>query len=187
MVGLVNGLPLLVIELKKPGVPMRAAFDENLTHYKQQIPALFWFDGLLGTLLQERIDRLMVQFKTSAPDFYNEYLAARTVVYPAARSAQPAEETASAPLPKAAWCIGESRKAEGSDHWAQICATMSKSLRRPRKSLPRKNARSPKRKASVFVFSAFSCGHHLWLRRESRCVHSWFNCCFGDDSDSPSG
>ena len=74
MVGLVNGLPLLVIELKKPGVPMRAAFDENLTHYKQQIPALFWFDGLLGTLLQERIDRLMVQFKTSAPDFYNEYL-----------------------------------------------------------------------------------------------------------------
>ena len=28
------------MELKKPGVPARAAFDENLTHYKQQIPAL---------------------------------------------------------------------------------------------------------------------------------------------------
>jgi hypothetical protein len=27
---------LVVIELKKPGVPARAAFDENLTHYKQQ-------------------------------------------------------------------------------------------------------------------------------------------------------
>jgi len=47
LVGFVNGLPLVVIELKKPGVPARAAFDENLTHYKQQVPALFWFNGLL--------------------------------------------------------------------------------------------------------------------------------------------
>ena len=43
----VNGLPLVVIELKKPGVPARAAFDDNLTHYKQQIPSLFWFNALL--------------------------------------------------------------------------------------------------------------------------------------------
>jgi len=27
----------LVIELKKPGVPARAAFDANLTHYKERI------------------------------------------------------------------------------------------------------------------------------------------------------
>jgi type I restriction enzyme R subunit len=47
LVGFVNGLPLVVIEFKKPGVPARAAFDENLTHYKQQIPALFWFNALL--------------------------------------------------------------------------------------------------------------------------------------------
>ena len=47
LVGFVNGLPLVVIELKKPGVPARAAFDENLTHYKQQIPALFWYNALL--------------------------------------------------------------------------------------------------------------------------------------------
>ena len=33
LVGFVNGLPWVVIELKKPGVPARAAFDENLTHY----------------------------------------------------------------------------------------------------------------------------------------------------------
>jgi len=38
-VGFVNGLPLVIIELKKPGVPARAAFDENLTHYKAEIPA----------------------------------------------------------------------------------------------------------------------------------------------------
>lgn len=47
LVGFVNGLPLVVIELKKPGVPARAAFYENLTHYKQQIPALFWYNALL--------------------------------------------------------------------------------------------------------------------------------------------
>jgi type I restriction enzyme R subunit len=47
LVGFVNGLPLVVIELKKPGVPARAAFDENLTHYKAELPQLFWFNALL--------------------------------------------------------------------------------------------------------------------------------------------
>ncbi len=50
LVGFVNGLPLVVIELKKPGVPARAAFDENLTSYKHPqngIPALFLFNALL--------------------------------------------------------------------------------------------------------------------------------------------
>ena len=47
LVGFVNGLPLVVIELKKLGVPARQAFDENLTHYKQQVPALFWYNALL--------------------------------------------------------------------------------------------------------------------------------------------
>ena len=35
--GFVNGLPLVVIELKKAGVSARAAFDENLTHYRERI------------------------------------------------------------------------------------------------------------------------------------------------------
>ena len=47
LVGFVNGLPWVAIELKKPGVPARAAFDENLTHYKKEIPQLFWFNALL--------------------------------------------------------------------------------------------------------------------------------------------
>jgi len=50
LVGFVNGLPLVVIELKKPGVPARAAFDENLTSYKHLqngIPALFVFNALM--------------------------------------------------------------------------------------------------------------------------------------------
>lgn len=47
LIGFVNGLPLVVIELKKPGVPARVAFDDNLTHYKSQIPALFWYNAAL--------------------------------------------------------------------------------------------------------------------------------------------
>lgn len=47
LVGFVNGLPWVVIELKQPGVPARAAFDENLTHYKHEIPQLFWYNALL--------------------------------------------------------------------------------------------------------------------------------------------
>ena len=47
LVGFVNGLPWVVIELKAPGTPARTAFDDNLTHYKQQIPSLFWYNALL--------------------------------------------------------------------------------------------------------------------------------------------
>jgi type I restriction enzyme R subunit len=47
LVGFVNGLPMIVAELKKPGVAARNAFDENLTHYKREIPALFRTNALL--------------------------------------------------------------------------------------------------------------------------------------------
>jgi type I restriction enzyme R subunit len=50
LVGFVNGLPFVVIELKKPGVPARAAFDDNLTSYKHPqngIPALFVYNAFL--------------------------------------------------------------------------------------------------------------------------------------------
>ena len=50
LVGFVNGLPWVVIELKKPGVAARQAFDENLTSYKHAqngIPQLFWFNAFL--------------------------------------------------------------------------------------------------------------------------------------------
>jgi len=46
----VNGLPWAVLELKRPGVPMRQAFDENLTSYKHPqngAPQLFAFNALL--------------------------------------------------------------------------------------------------------------------------------------------
>jgi len=50
LVGFVNGLPLIVIELKKPGVPAQQAFDGNLKSYKHEqngIPHLFWFNAVL--------------------------------------------------------------------------------------------------------------------------------------------
>ena len=50
LIGFVNGLPLVVVELKKPGVPAKQAFDDNLTSYKHPqngIPDLFWYNALL--------------------------------------------------------------------------------------------------------------------------------------------
>jgi len=50
LIGFVNGLPWVVIELKKPGVPARQALDENLTSYKHPqngIPALFTYNAFL--------------------------------------------------------------------------------------------------------------------------------------------
>jgi type I restriction enzyme, R subunit len=47
LVGFVNGLPLVVIEFKKPAMPVRAAFDDNLTTYKTDVPQLFWYNALL--------------------------------------------------------------------------------------------------------------------------------------------
>jgi type I restriction enzyme R subunit len=46
----VNGLPLVVIEVKRPGVPARQAFDENLTSYKHiqnGVPQLFAYNAFL--------------------------------------------------------------------------------------------------------------------------------------------
>lgn len=47
LVGFVNGLPLIVIEFKQPGVSARVAFDDNLSHYKAAIPQLFWSNAFL--------------------------------------------------------------------------------------------------------------------------------------------
>ncbi len=42
LVGFVNGLPLVFIELKKPSVPLKSAFDDNLRDYRgQSVPQLF--------------------------------------------------------------------------------------------------------------------------------------------------
>lgn len=47
LVGFVNGVPLLNVELKKPGVSARRAFDDNIATHKTDIPQLYWYNGLL--------------------------------------------------------------------------------------------------------------------------------------------
>jgi type I restriction enzyme, R subunit len=50
LVGFVNGLPWVVIELKKPGVAARLGFEENLTSYKHPqngVPQLFAYNAFM--------------------------------------------------------------------------------------------------------------------------------------------
>ena len=47
VVGFVNGIPLLFIELKAPQVAVESAYTVNVTDYRAAIPQLFWFNGLM--------------------------------------------------------------------------------------------------------------------------------------------
>ncbi|MDD2498942.1 MAG: type I restriction endonuclease subunit R, partial [Desulfitobacteriaceae bacterium] len=40
----INGLPLVFIELKNSNVPIKAAYDDNLTNYRKDIPQLFQYN-----------------------------------------------------------------------------------------------------------------------------------------------
>jgi type I restriction enzyme R subunit len=43
----VNGIPLVLVEFKEPNRPVKAAFDENLSDYRDTIPQLFWPNGFV--------------------------------------------------------------------------------------------------------------------------------------------
>jgi len=47
MVGFVNGLPLVAIELKASHKALENAHDQNLRDYKSTIPHLFWYNGII--------------------------------------------------------------------------------------------------------------------------------------------
>lgn len=47
IVGFVNGLPLLFIELKKNTVDVQNAYDDNYTDYQDTIPQLFYYNAFL--------------------------------------------------------------------------------------------------------------------------------------------
>ncbi len=47
LIGFVNGLPLLLIELKKASVNLKHAYDDNLRDYKDTIAQLFWYNALI--------------------------------------------------------------------------------------------------------------------------------------------
>src|SRR2546421_342203 len=47
LVGFVNGIPLVFIELKASHKRLKDAYDKNLTDYKDTIPHVFWFNGFI--------------------------------------------------------------------------------------------------------------------------------------------
>jgi len=47
LIGFVNGIPLVFIELKAVHENLRNAFDGNLSDYKDTIPHLFWYNGFI--------------------------------------------------------------------------------------------------------------------------------------------
>ena len=47
LLGFVNGLPLVFIELKGIDKKVKAAYTDNLTDYKDTIPQLFWYNALI--------------------------------------------------------------------------------------------------------------------------------------------
>ena len=70
IVGFVNGIPLLFVELKAPQVDHKHAYDDNLVHYRESIPQLFWFNGV--TILSNGSDTKVGSF--SAPwDHFGEW------------------------------------------------------------------------------------------------------------------
>jgi type I restriction enzyme R subunit len=47
LIGFVNGLPLVFIELKATHKRLEHAFNDNLSDYKDTVPQLFWYNGLI--------------------------------------------------------------------------------------------------------------------------------------------
>ena len=56
----VNGIPLVFIELKNSNVKLRAAYDDNLTTYRREIPQLFLFNAfcLLSNAIETKVGSL---------------------------------------------------------------------------------------------------------------------------------
>lgn len=61
----VNGLPLVFIELKNSNVKLRAAFDDNLTTYKAEIPQLFATNALcvVSNGIETKVGSLTAQWE----------------------------------------------------------------------------------------------------------------------------
>ena len=47
LVGFINGLPFILIELKATHEPVKSAFDRNISDYKETIPHIFWYNAFI--------------------------------------------------------------------------------------------------------------------------------------------
>jgi type I restriction enzyme R subunit len=70
LMGFVNGIPLVVVELKKPSAPVKSAYDDNLTDYRDTIPHLFTPNALI--LLSNGVDT-KVGSTFSPWQFFNDW------------------------------------------------------------------------------------------------------------------
>jgi type I restriction enzyme R subunit len=65
LVGFVNGIPLLFMELKNVNRNLRAAYDENLTDYKDAIPRVFHHNAVivLGNGIEARLGTVSARYE----------------------------------------------------------------------------------------------------------------------------
>jgi type I restriction enzyme R subunit len=70
LVGFVNGIPLVLIELKALHKNLRNACNDNLRDYKDTIPQLFWYNAF--TIISNGIESKMGTL-TSAYEHFNEW------------------------------------------------------------------------------------------------------------------
>ncbi|HBC69149.1 MAG TPA: type I restriction endonuclease subunit R [Sutterella sp.] len=70
IVGFVNGLPLLFVELKHPDVEVKVAYDGNYTDYQDTIPQLFFYNAMvmLSNGSQSKVGTLGSKF-----EFFHEW------------------------------------------------------------------------------------------------------------------
>ena len=47
LVGFINGLPFILIELKATHEPVKSALDRNISDYKETIPHIFWYNAFI--------------------------------------------------------------------------------------------------------------------------------------------
>lgn len=61
----INGIPLVFIELKNSNVKLRAAFDDNLTNYKKDIPQLFQTNAfcVLSNAIETKVGSLTAEWE----------------------------------------------------------------------------------------------------------------------------
>lgn len=65
LVGFVNGIPLLFMEVKNVSQDIRAAYEQNLTDYKDTVPHLLYHNAfiILGNGIEARIGSVSSQFE----------------------------------------------------------------------------------------------------------------------------
>lgn len=70
IVGFINGIPLVFMELKAAHRHIENAYNENLRDYKDTIPQIFWFNGFV---ILSNGSRSKIGSMTSTMEFFNEW------------------------------------------------------------------------------------------------------------------